>query len=871
MRFWLVTCGAQGTEQVQDAGLGQTVLWGFGRTMALEHPDWEVHVLDLDPQAAVETQQQSLWDELTCGDSSQEQEVMLRGDQRLVRRLQRGMDDQVTESQRTRLCVRSRGTLDGLALEQVQRRAPSESEVEVAVMASGLNFRDVLNVLGQYPGQPPLGAECSGVVTRRGARVQGLSVGDRVVVVAADTFCDFLCVPAQRVVPIPAQLSFADAATIPVAFMTALVALQEAGRLQHGERVLIHAATGGVGLAALQLARSEGAEVFATASEAKHHRLRELGVRHIYDSRQPGFADQILQDTAGRGVDVVLNSLGPELIGDNVRALAPHGRYIDITKTPDVETHPQFAARRGELEYTLIDLAQQLVEPERVQQLLPDLVRRVSDGELTALPSRQFDLQDAKEAFRFMRSARHIGKILLCPQHHPGVTAAATCGTQDATAGTSTVEAPSLVQPIRSDRSYWVTGGLGGLGLALAQWLAEQGAGHIGLLARSAPTDAQQAAVDRLHAQGVQLYVHRVDVEDPAVLREVHAWYAQHAAPLGGVFHLAGRLDDSLILRQTRQQFANVLGPKVRGAWNLHQLTADDPLDHFVLFSSVSSVFGSTGQANHAAANAFLDGLAHYRRAQGRPALSINWGPWSEIGAAAARDVQSRNDLAGIGMLNPREGMQLFATALTSGRPQITAVQLDIARLPARWRQRPLFADLQRSQPGQSMSARSDTAFLREFRHAPDQTRRSLLLSHLQDLVAATLGMDSARSVAPDQALSDMGLDSLASLELGNNLEESLQVSVPSTLVYDYPTLETMAEYFLERIPLADPAELDDRAVSHAPAQPGRSLADQRRYDSHQVEEPARASSPKEDHQDSDDVLQNIQELSDELDLWDEV
>ena len=273
------------------------------------------------------------------------------------------------------------------------------------------------------------------------------------------------------------------------------------------------------------------------------------------------------------------------------------------------------------------------------------------------------------------------------------------------------------------------------------------------------------------------------------------------AAPsLGGVFHLAGRLDDGLILRQTAAQFANVLGPKARGAWNLHRATLTDELDCFVLFSSVSSALGSTGQANHAAANAFMDALARHRHAHGLPALSVNWGPWSEIGAAAEREVDQRRDLAGIAMITPAEGIALLENALRSGDAQLAALRLEMDRLPTRWKQRPLFEFLAPQGPLSAAPATQDSKFLAAYRQAPESQQRSLLLTQLQCLVAQTIGANCSKSVPVDQALSDMGLDSLASLELCNNLEENLNIPVPSTLVYDYPTLSDMADYFFRQL-----------------------------------------------------------------------
>ena len=678
LRFWVVTRGAQVAGDDNDRSVAQASLWGFVRTLALEHQDWQTCLIDLDPCAAGEAVVGALLDEVTRAGQEDENEIAFRGGRRLARRLRRGPAADATScaNASVSLQIAARGTLDGLEFRQQTRPSPGPEQLEVAVHASGLNFRDVLNVLGQYPGEPPLGAECSGVVTRVGTNVERFSPGDHVLVVAPNTFCDWLVVDQRLAIAIPQHLALADAATIPIAFLTASLALEEIGRIQSGDRVLIHAAAGGVGLACIQLARAVGAEVFATASVGKHETLRNMGIEHVFDSRRTGFAAAVMAATSARGVDLVLNALGQEFIQENVRCLAQDGRYLDITKTPDVREHPALVVR-PDIRYHSLDLAQLLAdEPDLLQSKLPPLVGRVVDGPLRPLPARCFALSEAKSAFRFMRSAQHIGKLLLCTQqqtHEERLTSVDTRWSR-------TDRRP---EPIRRDRSYVITGGLGGLGLAVARWLARQDAGHIALMARRAPNDQERSAIDEIVRNGAAVTLLRADVERLAEVSDCLAAYRETAQPLGGVFHLAGRLDDALILRQSASQFARVLGPKTHGAWNLHIATLGDNLDHFVLFSSVSSVLGSTGQANHAAANAFLDGLARYRRTQGLPASTINWGPWSGIGAAAQREIGKRSDLAGIGLITPNEGISLLEALMGRETLQAAALRLDIDQLPA--------------------------------------------------------------------------------------------------------------------------------------------------------------------------------------------
>ena len=474
--------------------------------------------------------------------------------------------------------------------------------------------------LGQYPGQPPLGAECSGVVTRVGNRVERFSVGDHVLVMAADSFRSFLLVDQNRAMTIPQELPLNEAATLPVAYLTASIALEDIGQMKRGDRVLIHAATGGVGLAAIQLATSVGAEIFATASVSKQDTLRKMGINHVFDSRR----DRICRADSQRHVETGCRP-DSEFTRTGVHrrkrtCSCRSGRYLDITMAQRVSEHPELSSR-GDLHYQAIHLAQMLQDqPDLIESKLGPLVQRVVDKHLQPLPSRCFDLTDAKTAFRHMRSAQHVGKILLCPTHRVARPAEPAAAIERAPGDDST-------PIVRGDRSYLITGGLGGLGLVVARWLAQQGAGHIGLLARRRPTDKELSAIGEIVASGVAVETLRADVELQEEVTAALASFRHTAPPLGGVFHLAGRLDDGQILRQSAEKFANVLGPKARGAWNLHNATLCDELDHFVLFSSVSSVLGSAGQANHAAANAFLDGLAGYRRASGATGADHQLGP----------------------------------------------------------------------------------------------------------------------------------------------------------------------------------------------------------------------------------------------------
>ena len=378
--------------------------------------------------------------------------------------------------------------------------------------------------------------------------------------------------------------------------------------------MLIHAAAGGVGLAAIQIAQRAGAEIFATAGSAeKHAHLRSLGVIHIMSSRSLDFCDQVMAATGGRGVDIVLNSLAGEFIPKSLAALAANGRFVELGKT-DIWNAAQIAAVRPDVSYHAFYLGERLdADPSFGNQMLRALVADVESGALTPLPLRSFPISQAAAAFRYMAQARHIGKVVLRQPRDQ-----ADGGAQ-----------------IRPGGEYLITGGLGALGLAIAEGLAERGARHLTLVGRKAPSADAAARIARLESNGVHVRSESADIADASAVAAVLHQIDASGVPLVGIVHAAGVLEDGALMQQTWERFETVLTPKALGAWHLHRASVQRPLDFFVLFSSMSSVIGSPGQGNYAAANAFLDALAHARRAEGLPASSINWGPWSTAGMAA--------------------------------------------------------------------------------------------------------------------------------------------------------------------------------------------------------------------------------------------
>ncbi|MDX9860534.1 MAG: type I polyketide synthase [Rhodospirillales bacterium] len=799
LRLWIMTRQAQ-TVVHEDHGaatpaLDGAALWGFGRAIASEFPECWGGMIDLgrccDKEAAAALR-------AVIAAAAGEDHLALRsGNQLFAQRLiapqqpataSRGTSRRLPKLSPTESLFLDKGprrTLDDLVFKTRPRKAPGPCEVEVAVQAAGLNFRDVLNALGQYPGEAGLlGFEAVGTVTAVGDGVTDLVPGDAVIAIGAPgCIASHLTVSRGRVVPRPRHLGPAEAVTLPAAFLTAHYALNHLGGMKAGERVLIHAAAGGVGLAAVQLALAAGAEVFATVGSAeKREYLRSLGVRHILNSRSTDFAAGINERTDGKGVDIVLNSLSGEMIAASFSVLADHGRFLEMGKI-GIWDEARVLDLNPSWVYRPFDLARVLEEDEAlITGLFLTLLGEFESGRLKPLPYVVFPFAEAEESFRFMAQAKHIGKVVLSRQDDYR---------------RETIEAGGL---LREDGAYLVTGGLGALGLRVAEWLADEGARHLVLNGRRAPDAKAQAMIDELAAKGVTVTVALGDIANPDDVRRV---LGRATAPLRGVVHAAGLLEDGMIADLDAGQFERVMAPKVKGAWNLHCETAALDLDFFVLFSSVAAIIGNLGQANYAAANAFMDGLAALRRSQGLTATSINWGPWAEVGMAAGQDVD-RFSRQGIGALSPAQALRTLRLVLRENLLQPVVAEIDwsaYTRAHGLTGKSGLFA-AQVKPAGKAERAAEVAAapcdIVAELRAVLPAERRAHMRDYLQALARETLGYGEAEPMEFDRPLVEQGFDSLMSVDMRNRLNKGLGCALPASLLFDYPTLDKIAGYLLD-------------------------------------------------------------------------
>jgi acyl transferase domain-containing protein/acyl carrier protein len=785
--LWLLTAGAVVVPgDVGDPALLQSPLWGLGSVIRSEHPELACRNVDL---SARPTSAEIKALALECQHADREDRLAFRGDERFVARLGRAAEASAAPARPAdgapfQAEIVSAGTLDSLVLRRCQRAKPGPGQVEIEVAAVGLNFMNVMSALGVYPGYErgvgPLGIECSGRVVAVGAGVYTAEVGDDVVGIAFDCLATHAIADARLVVRKPASLSYESAASLPIVFLTARYALEHLARLGRGERVLIHAAAGGVGLAAVQVARRLGAIVLGTAgSIEKREYLVRQGVASVFDSRSLQFAADVMQVTEGAGVDVVLNSLAGPAIAASLSTLAPYGRFVEIGKRDIYEnTRLGLAPFRSNLAYFALDLERMATErPDFVGALLADVVSQVASGELEPLPVRVFPVTELGEAFRHMAQARHTGKIVISLA--PAVTRTATV-------------APAAL-PVRADGTYLITGGLGALGLEVARWLVNAGARHLVLVGRGPAGESARAALEQLRAQGAEVSTVSADVANASQLTAALDLARREGLPLRGVVHAAGRLDDATLLQFQSRHWTAVWPPKVVGAWNLHRLTEHDPLDFFVLFSSVSAFLGLSGQANYAAANAFLDALATARRVAGKVALSIGWGPWADIGLAAESTRRgARLAAAGLGSVSPAQGIAALAHVIGSRQGHVSIMRFD----PDTWYRDapPAFAEKLLHGAGGRAVTPGEPSIGGAVRESSWDTARKILEEYLVEQASRVLGLDRSR-IDIGVPLKNLGLDSLMALELRHRLEVGLGIPLSATLVWNHPTVSAIVEF----------------------------------------------------------------------------
>ena len=796
-RVDVVTRGAQSVgRDAPPVSPVQGACLGLFRVMLAEHPNISFRGIDL-PAEEAPAAGAMLWSELRR--TEVEREVALRGEARYRQRITRGLENPRipwNADQPLRLESRERGVIDSLRFVPTVLPSCGPGEVLIRVRAAGLNFRDVLKALGLYPAETAdarmYGDEVGGEVMAVGEGVTHVQPGDRVFGLAVFGLATHTLARGADVLPLPAGITFEEAATMPVVFMTAWHALKNVARIRAGEKILVHAGAGGVGMAAIQIAHHLGAEVIASAgSPAKRALLTTLGVEHVIDSRRGDFAERVMELTGGRGVDVVVNALAGEAIPMGLSCLAEFGRFIEIGKRDIYQNSklPMWHLRKNASFHVVAMDAVFAGDEALARELLAEITALVAAGRLGPLPYRSFPANRADAAFRLMAAGKHTGKVLL-NLAAPFLPAAG-----------EPLPTPFAVDP---GATYLVTGGFGGFGKVLARWLADRGARHLVLTGRSgAAAPGAEEFINELSAAGTEVTAVSADVGTKEGVDAIFRAVAASGCPLKGIFHLAMVIDDALLASLTPERFRTVLAPKALGAWLLHERSMDCPLDAFVMFSSASSVFGNPAQGNYAAANAFLDALAHHRRALGRPALAVNWGVLGGEGYVA-RNEKVAEYLArqGTEALAPSEVTALLETFLDSAATQMLALRVDWSK----WRQsfrglqdNPLLERVFAAGLGAEETSGKTSDWRARLDAAAPGDREAVVVQALQEIVGSVLRVNP-KSLRPDQPLADLGLDSLMGVEIENLIEGSIGVTLPPASLMRARTIGQIAVLLNEHL-----------------------------------------------------------------------
>jgi polyketide synthase 5 len=782
-RLFVVTRDAQTVLADDGVNLEQAGLRGLLRVIDAEHPHLRTTHIDVDKHADAE----QLARQLLSG--SEEDETAWRNGEWHVARLcpapLRPEERQTTivdhEVDGVRLQIRTPGDLQTMEMATVDRTPPGPGQIEVAVHASSINFADVLVAFGRYPAfdgvLPELGTDFAGVVTAVGPDVTEHQVGDHVGGMSPNgCWGTFVTCDARVATPIPSGLTSAQAAAVTTAHATAWYGLHDLASIIAGDKVLIHSATGGVGQAAIAIARAAGAEIYATAGSPKRRELlHNMGVEHIYDSRSIEFAEQIRRDTNGYGIDIVLNSLTGAAQRAGIELLSLGGRFVEIGKR-DIygDTRLGLFPFRRSLTFSAVDLGlMSVARPALIRKLLTTVYQLTADGTLPTPEMTQYPLAEAAHAIRVMSAAEHTGKLVLdIPRN----------------GRRSVVTPPEQIRAFREDGAYIITGGLGGLGLFLAEKMAIAGAGRIVLSSRSQPNEKVLQTIDLVRAIGTDVVVECGDIARVGCADRLVAAATATGLPLRGVLHLAAVVEDATLVNITDELIDHDWAPKVLGAWNLHQATAFHQLDWFCSFSSAAALVGSPGQGAYAAANSWLDAFARWQRAKGVAATAIAWGAWAEIGRGTGLAESSEAAIA------LDEGAYAFEALLRHNRSYSGYAPILGAPWAVAFAQRSKFAEMFKSLE----QSRSNIS---QFRSELASLPQDEWPAHLRRLVSEQAGLILRRNIDPDRQLAEYGLDSLGVLELRTRIETETGVRINST---DITTVRELADYLCDKLAPAD-------------------------------------------------------------------
>lgn len=803
--IWMISSGAQtvgGSPETLE--LSQAGLRGVTRVIINEFPVFNSTMVDFSTPVQKD-EIEAFIEEILAGDN--EDEIAFRGRKRYINRLERISSENIAQSALRNLPAESSsytvaideyGVLDNLVVRESSRREPGDDELEVDIKASALNFRDIMLSMGLLSNDAisgglfgkTMGLECSGIITAIGKNVQGLKVGDEVMATAPSCLGKYAYPKASHVVKKPDRISFQDAATLPVVYVTAYYSLVHLCRIRKGEKILIHAAAGGVGIAAIHIAHACGAEVYATVgSKEKKAYIESIGVKsdHILNSRTLEFADQLMDLTDEEGVDIVLNSLSGEAIFASIRCLSPYGRFVEIGKT-DIYRNSKIGLQPfgNNLSYFGVDIDRLFKQKEQFSgELFQEAIDFFVDNKFRVHPTKVFPVSKIREAFQYMAGARHTGKIIISMEGEVEV-------------------APPMEILFKEDASYLLTGGCSGFGLAVADWMTQKGAKHLVLMSRSGPkTEDEENIIAKMRERDVNVMIALGDVANKKDVDRILKEVSDKMPPLKGIQHAAMVLDDGSIPEIDHERYLKVFVPKSIGCWNLHEASLDLDLDHFVLYSSISSIYGNPGQVSYVAGNSFLESFAHFRRSMGMTAMTINWGVLGDVGFVA----RSGN----VGGLLYKQGWKTFTLKQSTDILEQMLLTNPVQRVAtdSDWEEvgnfyphscnTSRFGHLIREKELSAVSASGSGDLSAVLSDLGKEEQTDILCSHLRDTFARVLGL-AAEKIDPTEAVTKYGLDSLMANQIRNWIQSSLALDYSMMRIMKGPTLEEMTDQILDEM-----------------------------------------------------------------------
>jgi polyketide synthase 12 len=816
---WVVTNQAEKvTETDEEINIVESVLHGTSKVMVNEFPLCTVKIADVSSFATSnEISNLSAFISSTSNGGN-ETEFAFRGEDIFIKRLQEIEVEKVTQRATERMpasgsfyqaYLKEKGILDSLAFRAIPSFELDENEVEIDVVASGLNFKDVLNLMGLLTEESVagglvgarLGLECSGIVSRVGKNITHVKPGDEVIAIAPESLAGKAKTQSHCVVKKPAHITHEEGATITIVYLTAYYCMFNVGQMEKGERLLIHSGTGGVGIAAIKLALLNGIEIFATAgSEEKRQLLKNMGVENVYDSRSLHFYNDIMNDTNGEGVDLVLNSLSGKAIIQSMKCLRPFGRFVEIGKTDIYNDMSIHLKRFGDnLSYHAVDIdrlmAQKPAKGKRLFETVIDLFERKL---IQPHPYKVFKVNELVDGLDFISKGKHIGKVVISME------------------GEQINVAPAASLSLKKSHAYIVTGGASGFGIELAKWLHEKGADHLVLVSRSGPkSDYDNNWIEFLRKQGTTVSIENLDISDFEQVEEMIN-RIQVVSPIAGIIHCAAVLQDGTIQNMTEELFNKVFVPKAIGAYNLHKACESMSLDFFLNLSSISSVFGLPGQSNYSAANNFLDKLSVLRAQKGLKGQSVNLGVLGQYAGMSKEGGNVLNVLENQGWLplSLKQVTSKIERIILEGSGVRMAANIDwlrfrdfFAHLKTDGRFAHLMSD-EKLKSGQSSG--SGDSLKDQLINLDPVEAHQLLVVQMKEALARILGttpdkLDESKSVAA------MGLDSLMMNQLRNWILQKIEYNYPLMKMSKGPSINEIADQVLSELVSKNTAvEADD-------------------------------------------------------------